>query len=108
VSFRSWDGIAEPDSDRGDVDGSAPDEVAFVEPGSNGAVLAELAEGPLDRVALLVCGGVERGRAAAGAAAPFAVTDLVSRLANGGFDLAPAPRVGEQVNLAAQPAPRPP
>ena len=40
--------MTEPDSDRGNVDGSAPDEVAFVEPGGNGAVLAELAEGPLD------------------------------------------------------------
>ena len=65
MSRRSWDGVAEPDPDRGDVDGSAPDEVAFVVPGGHGTVLAELAEGPLDDVALLVGGGVEGGRPAA-------------------------------------------
>jgi hypothetical protein len=68
---------AEPDPDRGDVDGPAPDEVVFVVPGGDGAVLAELAEGPLDGVALLAGGGVEAGRAAAGAAAAQPVADLV-------------------------------
>jgi hypothetical protein len=43
-------------------------------------VLAEFAEGAFDGVALLVCGGVEGGRAAAGAAAPLPVADLVSGL----------------------------
>jgi hypothetical protein len=69
-------GVAEPDPDRGDVDGSAPDEVAFVIPGRHGAVLAELAERPLDDVALLVRGTVERGWSAASAAAPQPVGDL--------------------------------
>jgi hypothetical protein len=48
--------MAEPDPDRGDIDGSAPDEVAFVVPGGHSAVLAELAEGTLDGVALLIGG----------------------------------------------------
>jgi hypothetical protein len=52
---------AEPDPDRGDIDGPAPDEVTFAGPGGDGAVLAELAEGPLDGVALLVSDGVEAG-----------------------------------------------
>ena len=69
--------MAEPDSDRGHVDGSAPDEVAFVVPGSDGAVLAEVAEGALDGVALPVGGGVGGGRAAAFAAAPQPVADLI-------------------------------
>jgi hypothetical protein len=34
------DGAAEPDPDLGDIDGPAPDEVAFVKPGRDGAVLA--------------------------------------------------------------------
>jgi hypothetical protein len=54
---------AEPDPDRGDVDGSAPDEVALVEPGGDGAVVTESAEGALDGVALLVPAGVDGGRA---------------------------------------------
>jgi hypothetical protein len=56
--------VAEPDPDRGHIDGAAPDEIAFVIPGGDGAVLAELAEGPLDRVALLIGSGVEGRRAA--------------------------------------------
>jgi len=52
----------EPDPDRGHVDGSAPGEVAFVVPRRDGAVLAELAEGPLDDVAPLVRASVEAGR----------------------------------------------
>ena len=36
-------------------------EVAFVEHGSHGAVLAELAGSPLDNIALVVRGGVEGG-----------------------------------------------
>ena len=61
--------MAEPDPDRGHVDGSPPDVVALVVPGRDGAVLAEMAEGPLDDVALLIGRGVEGGRAAAPAAA---------------------------------------
>jgi hypothetical protein len=44
-------------SDGGDVDGAAPEEVALVVPGGDGAVLAEQAEGPLDGVPLLIGGG---------------------------------------------------
>ena len=80
VSRRSWCWVAEPDSDRGDVDGSAPNEVAFVVPGHDGAVLAELAEGALDGVAVLAGGGVEGGWAAALAAAPDPVAGLVGGL----------------------------
>ncbi len=42
-------------------------------------MLAELAEGPLDGVALLVRLGVECGRAPAAAAAPVPVAGLVGR-----------------------------
>jgi hypothetical protein len=56
-------------SDRGHVDGSALDVVAFAVPGGDGAVLAELAEDALDGVALLMRGGVEGGRPPARAAA---------------------------------------
>ena len=52
--------------------------VAFVVPGSDGAVLAELAEGALNGVALLIGGGVEGGRQAAPAAAFEPVLDLVA------------------------------
>jgi len=72
--------VAKPDPDRGDVDGSTPDEVAFVVSGSNGPVLAELAEGTLNNVALLVGSRVERGWPAARAATPEPVAGLVSRL----------------------------
>jgi hypothetical protein len=57
--------VAEPDSDRGHIDGSAPDEVAFVVSGGDGAVLAELAEGTLHNIALPVGRRVEGGREAA-------------------------------------------
>ena len=60
--------MTEPDPDRGHVDGPAPNEVAFVVPGRHSPVLSELAERPLDDVALLIGGGVEGGRAAASAA----------------------------------------
>ena len=46
--------VAEADPNRGPIDGAAPDVVAFVVPGRHGAVLAELAEGAFDGVALLV------------------------------------------------------
>jgi hypothetical protein len=57
--------MAEPDPDRGHVDSPAPDEIALVVLGRHGAVLAELAERPLDHVALLISNAVEGGRAAA-------------------------------------------
>jgi hypothetical protein len=82
VSYRSWNGVSEPAPDRGDVDGSAPDEVAFVIPGGDGA---ELAEGTLDGVALLA-GGVEGGWPTARAAAPQPVAGLICGLSDGGLD----------------------
>ena len=85
------DGISEPDPDRGDVDGSAPDEVAFAVSGGDGAVLAELAEGTFDGVALLVGDGVEGGWPAARAAAPPPVAGLIGGFGDGGRDAALAP-----------------
>src|SRR5659263_403510 len=65
--WRDW--VAEPDSDAGDVDGAAVDEVAFVGAGGDRAVLTELVDGPFDGVAFLVPFGVEgRGSAALGTA----------------------------------------
>jgi hypothetical protein len=40
--------MTEPDPDRGHIDDSAPDIVAFVVPGGDNAILAKLAEGALD------------------------------------------------------------
>jgi len=82
--------MPEPDPDRGHVNGPAPDEVALVIPGGHGAVLAELAERPLDHVALPVGDRVEGGRAAAFAAAPEPVAGLVGGLGDGRRDPAPA------------------
>src|SRR5712691_9760067 len=97
--------MAEPDPDRGHVDGSPPDEVALVVPGGDGAVLAELAEGALDGVALLIGSGVEGGRAAAPAAAPEPVLHLVRGLGDGRPDPA-ATQVsadrGAGISLVAQ------
>jgi len=80
--------VAEPDPDRGHIDGPAPDEVAFVVPAGDGAVPAELTEGTLDGVALRVGEGVEGGWAAAVAAAPQPVAGLVGGSGDGGFDAA--------------------
>src|SRR5436305_11780219 len=102
--------MAEPDPDRGHVDSPAPDEIALVVPGRHGAVLAELAERPLDHVALLISSAVEGGRAAAPAAAPQPVLDLVRGLGNGGPDPPPAQvraDRGTGVGLAAQHPPGP-
>src|SRR5436190_9615583 len=107
--------MTEPDPDRGHVDGSAPDEVALVVPGGDGAVLAEMAEGPLDDVALLIGRSVEGGRAPAPAAAPQPVPHLVRGLGDGRLDPAPAQvraDRGAGVRLVAQhpagPGPGPP
>jgi hypothetical protein len=64
--------VAEPDPDGGDVDGSAPDEVTFVERGGDSAVLPDLAECALDGVALLAGGGTWHLRRAW---APLTFTD---------------------------------
>ena len=61
MSRGSWDGVAEPDPDRGDVDGSAEHEVAFVVAGCDRAEALELVDRALDDVALLVASRVERG-----------------------------------------------
>jgi hypothetical protein len=53
--------VAEPDSDRGDVDGAVEHVVTFVVASSDRAVGFELVEGALDNVALLVALGVEPG-----------------------------------------------
>jgi len=104
------DGVSEPDPDRGDVDGSAPDEVAFVVAGGEGAVLAELAEGTLDGVALLINVGVEGGWAAARAPAAEPVAGLICGFGDGGLDAALA-QVGSDrgagVGLIAQHPPWP-
>ena len=69
----SWDRVAWPDADRGDVDGALVDALAFVVTGGDGAELLELAEAAFDGVAFLVPASVECRRAAAGAAAVAAV-----------------------------------
>jgi hypothetical protein len=53
--------VAEPDSDRGDVDGAGVDVFAFVVAGGDGAGLAEFVDGAFDDVAVLVGLGVEVG-----------------------------------------------
>jgi len=55
----SRNGVAEPDSDRGDIDGSAEHVIAFVVSGGHGPVALEFVDGALDGVALLVDFGVE-------------------------------------------------
>jgi hypothetical protein len=54
------------------------------------APLLEPGAASFDGVALLVCLGIEAGRAASGAASPRAVSDLVGRLRNDRTDAAPA------------------
>src|SRR5205823_8078541 len=107
--------MAEPDPDRGHVDSATPDKVALVVPGCHGPVLAELAEGPLDDVALLVSDRVEGGRAAAPAAAPQPVFHLIRGFGDGRLDAAAAQVRADRragVRLVAQhlpgPGPRPP
>lgn len=89
VPRRSRDGTAEPDADGGHVDGAAVDDVAFVVSGDDGAVLAELVDGPFDRVALLAGLGVERGRAAAFATLAEPGLDLNGGLGDDCLDPAP-------------------
>jgi|SRR6516225_416277 len=104
------DGVAEPDSDGGDVDSAAPDVVALVEPGGHGAVLAEAADGALDGVALFVGGRVEGRWPAAVAAASAPVGGLVGGFGDGGLAAAAAqvrPGGGAGVGLVAEQPPRP-
>src|SRR3954451_13699279 len=74
---RSVDRVAERDPDGGDVNGAAPDVVAFVVPGGHGSVLLQLVDGSLDDVAVGAPPGVERRWAAPGGAPLGAVADLV-------------------------------
>lgn len=54
------------------------------------APLLEPVDAPFDRVALLVCFGVEGWRSAAGTASPQTVADLVGRLRDDSADSAAA------------------
>src|SRR6188472_2080177 len=56
--------VAEPDPDRGDIDGAVVDELALVGAHGDGAERLEPVVRALGGVALLVGLGVERGRAA--------------------------------------------
>src|ERR1039458_165076 len=82
--------MAQPDADRGDVDGSLVDALALVVAGGHGPELFQLAEAALDGVALLVPAGVEDGRAASGTAAVAAVFLLVFLDGNDGRDVVAA------------------
>src|SRR6187549_4172159 len=85
--------VAEPDPDRGDVDGAVVDELALVGAHRDGAERLEAVVRALGGVALLVGLGVERGRAAPGGALRGARLLLVAFLRDGGLDLA-SPQVG--------------
>ena len=85
--------VAEPDPDRGDVDGAVVDELALVGAHCDGAERLEPVVRALGGVALLVCLGVERGWPPAGAALGQAGLLLVALLRDGGFDPA-SPQVG--------------
>ena len=84
------DGVSEPDSDGGDVDGAAEDVVAFVVAGGDGAVLAELVDGPFHDVALPVDVG---GRTpVAGRRAPVGLRRLIWSAGSGMVALMPLSR----------------
>jgi hypothetical protein len=77
VSPGSGDGVAEPDPDRGDVDGALVDTFSLVVSGGDGAEGFELVEAAFHGVAVLVPLGVEGGWPAAGRAAVAAMLFLV-------------------------------
>lgn len=81
------------------------DEVTFVGPGGHRAVLTQLVDGPLDRVALLVSLGVEGGRPTAPGPTRLTPGDLVRWLRDRGAD-APAAQhradLGRGVGLVGQ------
>src|SRR5215207_6777344 len=105
LSRGSWNGVAEPDSDRGEVDGSAEGVVAFVVAGGHRPVGLELVDGAFDDVALLVDLGVEPGWPTTRTAPPEPVLLLVRGFGDGGLDPA-LPQVGADpaagVGLVAQ------
>src|SRR3954453_1655987 len=86
LSRGSWDGEAEPDSDRGEVDGSAEGVVAFVVSGGHRPVGLELVDGAFDDVALLVDLGVEPGWPPALPAPAEPVVLLVGGFGDGGLN----------------------
>src|SRR3954467_9852987 len=83
LSRGSSDGVAEPDPDRGEVDGSAECVVAFVVAGGHRPVGLELVDGAFDDVALLVGLGVEPGWPPTRAAPPQPVLLLVDGFGDG-------------------------
>lgn len=90
MSCGSWDGIAEPDSDRGDIDGAVEDVLAFVVAGGHGAELFELVDAAFDNVAAFVGLGVECGWPPALTAPPGSVGLLAGPFGNDGLDPASA------------------
>jgi predicted anti-sigma-YlaC factor YlaD len=89
VSGRSWGWVFQSDPDGGYVDGGAPDVVAFVVAGGNGAVLLGQGEASLDGVAVGIGLFVEHWWPSAVAAALGPVADLVGAFGDDGLD-APA------------------
>src|SRR6188472_4350218 len=85
--------VAEPDPDRGDIDGAVVDELALVGAHGDGAERLEPVVRTLGGVALLVGLGVERGRPPADRALRQAGLLLVALLRDGGRDPA-SPQVG--------------
>lgn len=77
-----------PDEDRGEAECGLPGDAERVRPHGRAAPLLEPVDASLDRAALLVRRRVERRWAAAGAASPRAVVDLVGRLGNDSADAA--------------------
>lgn len=61
----------------------------LIRPHCEAAPLLESGDAPLDGVALLVCLGVEAGRAASGATSPQTVTDLIGGLGDDRTDATP-------------------
>lgn len=93
--------IAEPDLDRGDVDGALVDELAFVGAGGHGAELLELVECAFGGVAGFVFLGVERGGTTTVRALGRADGLLVALLGDGGFDPA-SPQVGADLAVGVR------
>jgi len=70
----------------------------LIRPHCEAAPLLESGDAPLDGVALLVCLGVEAGRAASGTASPQTVTDLIRGLWDDPTDATPTevPRIARE------------
>src|SRR3954469_4936268 len=85
--------VAEPDPDRGDIDGAVVDELTLVGAHRDGTERLEPVVRALGGVALLVDLGIERGRPPADRALRQAGLLLVALLRDGGLDPA-SPQVG--------------